>query len=247
MPATSRFIVFVDESGDHGLASIDADYPIFVLNFCIFDVEAYIASVVPAIQRFKFDWFGHDLAILHEHEIRKQKPPFAFLQNAERRARFMGELTKIMEDASFTLISAVIDKRRLTARYTLPTNPYEIALRFCLERSWAFLRDRGANGTETCVVFERRGRQEDAELELAFRRVCDGDNYRGWKMPTLAFHAADKKTNSPGLQLADLTARPVGLSVLRPGQPNRTYDIISRKLRAAPNGKAEGFGLKVFP
>ncbi|HFD87807.1 MAG TPA: DUF3800 domain-containing protein, partial [Gammaproteobacteria bacterium] len=32
----SEYIVFVDESGDHGLRSIDEAYPIFVLAFCIF-------------------------------------------------------------------------------------------------------------------------------------------------------------------------------------------------------------------
>lgn len=41
---------------------------------------------------------------------------------------------------------------------------------------------------------------------------------------------ADKKTNSCGLQFADLTARPIGLSVLRPNQPNRAFDILQNKL-----------------
>ena len=33
----SRYIVYADESGDHGPASLE--YPIFVLAFCIFDKE----------------------------------------------------------------------------------------------------------------------------------------------------------------------------------------------------------------
>jgi hypothetical protein len=32
----SDFIIYVDESGDHSLESIDPDYPVFVLSFCIF-------------------------------------------------------------------------------------------------------------------------------------------------------------------------------------------------------------------
>lgn len=38
-PADRRFsdyVVYVDESGDHSLASIDPDYPVFVLALCIF-------------------------------------------------------------------------------------------------------------------------------------------------------------------------------------------------------------------
>ena len=46
-----------------------------------------------------------------------------------------------------------------------------------------------------------------------------------------------KAINSTGLQLADLTARPIALDVLRPGQSNRAYEIIKRKLTAR----------KVFP
>lgn len=37
MKSFSDYIVFVDESGDHGLVSIDPEYPIFVLGFCIFN------------------------------------------------------------------------------------------------------------------------------------------------------------------------------------------------------------------
>lgn len=58
---------------------------------------------------------------------------------------------------------------------------------------------------------------------------------------------ADKKTISTGLQIADLIARPIGLRILRPDQPNRAYDIIAKKLRRSPSGGVEGWGLKVFP
>ncbi|WP_200870131.1 DUF3800 domain-containing protein [Catenovulum agarivorans] len=32
----SDFVVYVDGSGDHSLTSINPDYPVFVLAFCIF-------------------------------------------------------------------------------------------------------------------------------------------------------------------------------------------------------------------
>lgn len=65
------YIVYVDESGDHGLASVDAQYPVFVLSFCVFHKGHYTEKVVTAIERFKFRHFGHDSIVLHEHEIRK--------------------------------------------------------------------------------------------------------------------------------------------------------------------------------
>ncbi len=56
-----------------------------------------------------------------------------------------------------------------------------------------------------------------------------------------------KSANSTGLQLADLVARPVGIKVLRPDQPNRAYDIVQPKLRRSPAGEVRGWGLKIFP
>jgi hypothetical protein len=57
----------------------------------------------------------------------------------------------------------------------------------------------------------------------------------------------DKKTNSEGMQLADLTARPVGLSVLRPDQTNRAMAVLEGKFYRDGSGNKNGMGLKVFP
>jgi hypothetical protein len=115
-----------------------------------------------------------------------------------------------------------------------------------MERAHAFLRDRAQHTLTTHIVVERRGKREDDELELAFRRVRDGANYVG-EMPGFEIVFADKKINSAGLQLADLTARPIGRHVLDPTQPNRAWDIIERKLRRNPAGVVRGWGLKIFP
>jgi hypothetical protein len=58
---------------------------------------------------------------------------------------------------------------------------------------------------------------------------------------------ADKKTNSEGLQLADLTARPIGLMVLRPDQANRAVEVLEDKFYRDSAGNKLGMGLKVFP
>lgn len=67
----SRYVVYVDESGDHGLERIDPNYPVFTLAFCIFNKNHYAQRVVPSIEAFKFKHFGHDLVVLHETDIRK--------------------------------------------------------------------------------------------------------------------------------------------------------------------------------
>ncbi len=121
-----------------------------------------------------------------------------------------------------------------------------MALCFCIERAYVLLQEQGQGGRLTHIVVERRGRREDAELELAFRRILGGANRWG-KLTCFELVFADKRTNSAGLQLADLTARPLGRHVLAPTQPNHAYEIIEKKLRRSPTGEVFGRGLKVFP
>lgn len=59
----SVYLVFVDESGDHGLETIDQGYPVFVLAFCIIKKTDYTGVLVPALQNFKFKHFGHNQII----------------------------------------------------------------------------------------------------------------------------------------------------------------------------------------
>lgn len=101
----------MDESGDHSLQSIDDNYPLFVLAFCVFHKRHYSEQVVSALEKFKFNYFGHDQVILHEHEIRKEKGDFTIFRSRDEKRQFLGELTEIIDRSNFILISCVIDKR----------------------------------------------------------------------------------------------------------------------------------------
>lgn len=238
----SRYIVYVDESGDHGPAS--PEYPVFVLAFCIFDKDAYAAQVTPAMQRFKFKHFGHDTVVLHEREIRKAKFPFEFLMDAARRKDFHEDLTGLIREAPFKLVAAVIDKPKLYSRYAEPENPYHLALQFGLERIEMFRQGERDSG-RLHVIFEARGRNEDDDLELQFLRVCRDNRTDNELNQEPLF--VKKHANHCGLQLADLIARPIGLNYLRPDQPNRAHDVIATKYRRSPSGQERGWGLKCFP
>lgn len=246
----SDFIVYVDESGDHSIERPDPNYPMFVLAFCVFYKRNYAERVVPALEKFKFNHFGHDLVVLHEHEIRKETGAFRF-EGRQEKENFLGELTSIIEQSNFILISCVIDKEGIKRAGGVPPNPYNLALGFCLESLHELMEEKKQGARKTHVVFERRGEKEDKELELEFRRICDGANRRNISLPfTIIF--GDKRVNSSGLQLADLVARPIGLSVLRPTQTNRAFDVLKRKFfceggRENVGAGYEGRGLKVFP
>lgn len=243
MPPFSDYIVFADESGDHGLVSIDPQFPVFALVFCLFRKSDYVASVEPAFRRLKFKYFGHDAAILHEREIRKQEPPFAFMrQDPAVREAFMADINAVVADATVRIHAAVIDKIAHKARYADPWNPYEIAMQFCMERLSLHLSNEGQEGRITHVLFEGRGRQEDRQLELEFRRVAANDKRWGWRSVDFTKTPLEpvfvpKAANLAGHQLSDLIARPLALRVLRPDQSNRAFDIIEPRIR----------DLKIFP
>ena len=84
------------------------------------------------------------------------------------------------------------------------------------------------------------------QLELAFRRICAGANALHQQLP-FELVLIPKASNSTGLQIADLVARSVGIKVPRPMQPNRAYDIVTKRFRRSPAGEMRGLGLKVFP
>lgn len=242
---TSEYIIYVDESGDHGLLAVDAQYPVFVLSFCIFRQDEYANKVVPTITQLKFAHFGHDMVVLHERDIRKRYGAFARF-SLEARDIFLQSLNEIIEAMPFTLIAVVINKIKLRTQYQIPQNPYNIALRYGLERAFLFLNERHQSANPTYVIFEARGKKEDADLELEFRRACSGQNSCKRNLPFEVVFAS-KHCNSVGLQIADMTARPIGLSILRPEQQNRAMEIIKQKLRRSESGRVEGYGLKVFP
>lgn len=247
----SDYIVYVDESGDHGLQTLDPNYPVFVLAFCIFHKRYYSETVVSELQKFKFRHFGHDLVILHEHEIRKEKGDFTFFRDRDHKQEFIDELTGIIDASRFILASCVVEKKKLTSQQVESENPYHLALGFCLESLYQFLAEKGQEHRLTHVVVEKRGRKEDDELELEFRRLCDGQN-RVNQAFAFDIRFADKKANSAGLQLADLVARPIGLRILKPHQVNRAFETLEPKFYCQGGrqnaGKGyEQWGLKRFP
>ncbi|MEQ1408155.1 DUF3800 domain-containing protein [Neorhizobium sp. Rsf11] len=224
-----EYIFYADESGDHSLVSVDAAYPLFVLTICGFRISEYTQGTVPNFQKFKFRYFGHDMTVLHEHEIRKQAGEFACLTDIVLRDRFQKDLTEIVGAARFDIFSCIIDKRVFRSDF-FPDNPYQVALSICLQMIFKYLQKARKLGPSYHFVFEKRGEKEDRDLELEFRRIVDGQNPLRVPFDGFKLRFADKKSNSTGMQLADLTARPLGVAYLRPEQPNRAAEVIQSKL-----------------
>ena len=107
-----------------------------------------------------------------------------------------------------------------------------------MDRAFSILRCRDQDERETHIIVEKRGLKEESDLKCTFVHIRRGENSTR-PMPNFEMVFADKRTNSAGLQLADLTARPVGRHLLLPAQSNRAWEIINSKFWRSPNGKTD--------
>lgn len=202
-------LIYVDESGSASSTSPDPNYPIFVMAACLFDAAQYATRLAPDICALKLRYLGSDSPILHESEIRKRLGPFSFHRNESRREDFLEAITRAIEEGVPAVLA--VAARPSLRNPDLTSEVVESLLRLIL-----------AKGEQPCHwIFEKRGRKEDAAISASLRRVA-GPNHSWEFIPKLR--------GLPGLEMADMVARPIGLSVLRPEQPNRAFDRIKGRL-----------------
>lgn len=235
---SSKYMVFVDEAGDHNLDKWSSHFPLFVLAFCVIEKSHYCDFVLPSINKLKLKYFNKTNIILHERDIRKQIGCFSSLIEKDTQSQFMNDINNLMINTQFTVISTVIRKQYFVDKYKYPAHPYHLATGMCLDRLTRFLEENNEK-KHTVVTFEARGKKEDNELHKTFETLAKRENYE--------INIIPKGNNCVGLQFADLIARPIGRYVLCPEQQNRAFDIIKNKFRTDMQGCYIGRGLKIFP
>lgn len=240
--------MFLDESGDHSLDAIDKSYPMFSLAGCIFDLDYYNQEVENKINDFKIKYFNKNDIVLRSYDIRKQKRDFSILIESQKRKEFMNDLSGLIDSLDFTIIGAVINKLKLREKFDNPHNPYNLCLKFILERIVMFLRK---SNEKMIIRVESREMYNDEKLSKIFNnfrseknRFFPNEEIKS-KIIDLSFNP--KSQNVVGLQVADLIAYPIGRKILHPEKENRPFDIIEKKFRKRENGFYNGYGLKVFP
>jgi hypothetical protein len=232
----SDYIVFVDESGSPTLSPIDPNHPVFVLVFCIIKKSVYCDVIQPAVKRLKFDFFGHDMTVLHSREIRKRSGDFNVLMDKKIRTAFLARLDQIVLEAELQIISCVVDKRAEFDFSHPRHDPYYIAMRFCMNLLQTFLRQNDQHSRLLHIIAESRGKSEDArlmeEFDLYQKEYIQVSSvvkpYYRYLPCRLMF--AEKKINSAGLQLADLFGHPIGRNAIAADQANHAFEIVRSKV-----------------
>ena len=73
-----KYLLFLDESGDHGLKSIDQSFPIFLLCGILISEENY-NLIRKEINDIKLNFWKNKNVIFHSRDIRKCNNEFQIL------------------------------------------------------------------------------------------------------------------------------------------------------------------------
>ena len=244
-------LLFLDESGHHGLKKLEQEFPIFLLSGCIFEKKYYLDKFTKHIETLKIKHFGSKDIIFHSRDIRKWQREFKILGDINKRKSFYDDFDELVKKSRFTIIAAAINKKSLIKTYgPRADNPYSLYLSFILERT-IFFTDK-VNSYSLSVFAESRGKKEDSELFSQFQLVLsNGTSYinsQKFNKKIKSFNFVKKKENNIGIQIADMVAYPIATKILFPKRINLAFEVIEDKIyRQFPRGDYLGYGLKIFP
>lgn len=247
-----RCSMFLDECGSHSLTSPEM-YRAFILAAVIIRDQDYEA-IDQRWKSWKLKNLGTADHFIHEPEIRNRTGFF----NGQPEA-MLSSLAAEIASQDFAAIVCVVHRHEYVARHglqplddSLPSHPYLMALDFVMERAVMVLDSQFNGSIQAVVRAESRGPLEDALLEYEFARLqVDGTAYiagawfRQQLQPGIRFEG--KNTNSTGLQLADLLARPCGDKVIDPTSTPDRWPEFRPKLCPGQETKHSILGMKIVP
>lgn len=244
----TKYKLFIDESGDHGLVNLDTNFPVFLL--CGFLVSEINYDLVRSeFNNLKKEFWKNKEVIFHSRDIRKCDKEFQILFDLDLKKRFYEHINRILQDSKYHIIASAINKEKYIKTYgKLSNDVYELALSFIIERAVFCLDERKNENKELEIVIEKRGKKEDKKLGEHFQRLLSrGTNYVSAERlrdikTTIIFK--DKKENINGLQMADLIAYPIARYVIEPDRANPAFEIIKNKIYQK---NTKRYGLKIFP
>lgn len=247
-PSLIKYDLYIDECGDHNLATFDRNFPVFTL--CGILIPRKNANrVKAAIENLKQEFWGTSEVILHSRDIRKCEKHFKILFDSDVKSRFYLRVNEILcQEGVYVVICCSVLKNLCIARYGTDADIYGTALKYVIQRSIFCVDDLTPGGATIDITVEKRGKKEDASLLSYYNSLrVNGMHYVSPERLTSHishFGFSDKKDNVYGLQIADLIAYPISRYVIDPDRRNPAFDVI------APNIFVSGgkrLGLKIYP
>ncbi len=238
----------MDESGDHGLATVIPEFPVFLLCGVLIEHVEY-ERLRQSMNELKTSIWGRKEVIFHSRDIRKCEKEFTKLFDLDVKRAFYLGINDITASSDYAIIAAAIRKDNYIKRYgKLSNDVYELSLSFIVERAVFFLDGQGNDAKQLNIIIEKRGKAEDKKLDEHFQRLLARGT--GYVSPErlqsygMNIRFVGKRENINGLQLADLVAYPIARHVIDPERANPAYDQLESKIYTKGGRR---YGLKIFP
>ena len=224
MTHSTRYRMYVDESGDHVMdpskwSSPDARY--LGLTGVVIASETYRTRTHPEFEALKQEFFPHDPdepLVLVRNQIVGKRVLFQVLRDPEVAAHWEARIMQFFYAHVSQIISVVLDKEAyLRSSHSHTPRPYSYCLTALTERYSRWLNDIGGTGD---VMTESRGKREDKGLKEDFHQYMTGGANLADAQELLRSVSSSqvklnlKTDNITGLQLADLLAYPLKRGIL---------------------------------
>ncbi len=251
--------MYIDETGSHSACSSEHSLERYLgVTGAIIRLDHARDRIAPEIEAIKrnFCRVHHpDRRVpLHRKEIISGLYPWDCDGDQDKRQQLTNALVALIRETEMVVVSVTIDKYRMGVQYTSPEHSYQYALECLMERYVKHLQSCGLRGD---MMAESRGKSADRALAQAYRRLFE----RGCAFVTAREITASLSSNEikiqskkmcvPGLELADLLAKPALIATLRDlGTPDRAREfdkeaialLEASKFRRSGNGKIVGWG-----
>ena len=203
----NKYLLFVDESGDHNLSKVDKTYPIFSLGgLCISETAYEKLNVV--VNDFKIKYYGSTDVVLHSSELKRPKdsrsdPRNLFLLDPVQRAVFYKEIDNvIIQEQKYSIVACFIHKQLHVDYYSQPADPYYFSFENIINRTLWNIGDSSVK-----IIAEKRGKELDTSLYAEYERLkTTGTKFHSSQKVTTktSLTCASKAENLNGLQIIDL-------------------------------------------
>lgn len=228
-----KYILFIDECGDHGLTKIDFHFPIFLICGILINENEY-EILKSEMLKLKLCYWKDQSPIFHSREIRKCANAFKILLDEKTKLKFYRELNKILKNHTYSIIPVGINKFSYLKKYgNIGNDPYELCLSNVFDLCVSYLKKQ-AKSNELVIFLEKRGEKEDNKLASHVAKIISNGTYKNaiesFKFVRITFKFIHKKENLIGLQVADLIAYPIAKYLLNEQALNPAFNIISQKI-----------------
>lgn len=248
MEKQRKYNLYIDECGDHNLATYDRQFPIFTLCGILVPMSN-VNAFQRAIDEIKKEFWDTTDVILHSRDIRKCEKHFELLFDNNIKQRFYNRINEVLaQQGVYVIVCCAVLKESCIAKFGVSADIYGIALKYVIQRSIFCVDDENIDGGKIDIIVERRGKREDKALLNYYNKL----RFIGMHYVTperLAEHIdhfgfSKKSENVFGLQVADLVAYPISRHVLNPERVNPAFDVIAHNIY---NNSGKLLGLKIFP